>query len=81
MARILHIAMLCLVVAGCDGTNRIFWAGERCDPLWDRIGYKKCYEDSLKAPPQTPVRPEEEKSPEGRFGACSSEDLANHTCR
>ena len=70
--------VFCGILSGCEQLALRF-SGERCDPLWDRkIDYRKCMEDNLKTHASAEVK---SNATEDGFGACSDEDLKNHTCK
>lgn len=57
------------VLAGCA-------AGGRCDPFWDRLDYKECFERQEASSGIT-----RRHKDESEFGACAEDDLANRTCK
>lgn len=71
-----RLSLLALLTSLCGCSHfPLLPGGGRCDPVWDRINYRKHYSDSLKASGIT--LPKKKPSPQTDFGACSLDDLAN----
>lgn len=69
--------MACLFLGACSLDQFSFMqGGERCDPLWDRMDYRKRQNEPER---NTVLTRSSEEQPDSDFGACSEDDLVNYS--
>ncbi len=76
---LLAMAAVLLVLSGCGTQLKFMYGGAPCDATWDHIDYRYYNKYNIGEPSAAPNAGAQ--APPQDFGACSDNDLANHSCK